>query len=142
SILGISPPPRRGRRRAAAPAHQQFLWPAPPRGRDAAPEGALHGRQGDVSRKQAMTRTAYGYPATSARCRGWPRYLYRKATTPDNWDKDSRPHAYWDGISGEPTASWHRMDLSQSSSAMALMADTTPAWREVYTLSEIGWRRR
>ena len=80
-----------------------------------------------------MTKTVRGYPAISARCRGWLRYLYRKATTPDNWDKDGRPHAHWDGISGEPTASWHRMDLLHSSYAMALMADTTPAWREVYS---------
>jgi hypothetical protein len=29
--------------------------------------------------------------------------------------------------------SWHRFDLIESSYAMALMADTTPAWREVYS---------
>ena len=27
------------------------------------------------------------YPMTSDRSRGWLRYLFRKATTPDNWDK-------------------------------------------------------
>ena len=29
--------------------------------------------------------------------------------------------------------SWHRFDLLDSSYAVGLMADTTPAWREVYT---------
>ena len=80
-----------------------------------------------------MTATAPGYPATSDRCRGWLRYLHRKATTPDNWDKNGCPHAHWDGVTGEPMLSWHRFDLIESSYAMALMADTTPAWREAYS---------
>lgn len=63
-----------------------------------------------------------GYPSTSDRSRGWLRYLYRKATTPDNWDN----------ITGAPMRSWHRMDLVQSSFAMAVMADRTPAWREIH----------
>jgi len=25
---------------------------------------------------------------------GWLRYLHRKATTPDSWDRDSRPHEH------------------------------------------------
>ena len=79
-----------------------------------------------------MTTTNKEYPATSDRSRGWLRYLYRKATTPDNWDKNGHPHPHWDGTTGEPMASWHRFDLIESSYAMALMADTTPAWREVY----------
>ena len=70
------------------------------------------------------------------------RYLHRKATTPDNWDKDGKPHDHWDAISGEPTTSWARFDLIESSYAMALMADTTPAWREVYStvLDEMAYR--
>ncbi len=80
-----------------------------------------------------MTNLMADYPATSDRCRGWLRYLYRKATTPDNWDKNGRPHDHWDNLTGEPTSSWHRMDLRESSYAMGLMADTTPAWREVYS---------
>ena len=77
----------------------------------------------------AMTR---GYPATSDRSRGWLRYLYRKATTPDNWDKDGQPHAHWDDVTGEPMASFPRFDLVRSSYSIPLMADRTPAWREVY----------
>lgn len=79
-----------------------------------------------------MAAMVRGYPATSDRSRGWLRYLYRKATTPDNWDKDGRPHAHWDDVTNEPMASWHRMDLVRSSFAIPLMADRTPAWREVY----------
>ena len=79
-----------------------------------------------------MTTTNTQYPATSDRSRGGLRYLYRKATTPDNWDKNGHPHPHWDGTTGEPMLSWHRFDLIESSYAMALMADTTPAWREVY----------
>ena len=72
------------------------------------------------------------HPATSDRSRGWLRYLYRKATTPDNWDKDGRPHAHWDDVTGEPMTSWTRFDLVRSSYAIPLMADRTPEWREVY----------
>ena len=37
-----------------------------------------------------MAKAVRGYAATSERSRGWLRYLYRKATTPDNWDKGRR----------------------------------------------------
>ena len=79
-----------------------------------------------------MGASVRGYPAMSDRSRGWLRYLYRKATTPDSWDKDGEPHPHWDGVTGEPRRSWHRFDLLQSGFGMALMADKTPAWREVY----------
>ena len=89
-----------------------------------------------------MPKTVRGYAATSERSRGWLRYLYRKATTPDNWDKDGEAHPHWDAYTREPTASWARMDLRESSHAMVLMADTTPAWREVYStiLDELCFR--
>ena len=73
------------------------------------------------------------YPKLSARSLGWLRYLHRKTHTPDNWDKDGQPHEHWDNRTGEPTTSWHRFDLFESSYSVALMADTTPAWREVYS---------
>ena len=79
-----------------------------------------------------MAAMVRGYPATSDRSRGWLRYLYRKATTPDNWDKDGQPHAHWDDVTGEPMTSWTRFDLMRSSYAIPLLADRTPAWREVY----------
>ena len=64
---------------------------------------------------------------------GWLRYLYRKATTADDWDRGGRPHPHWDNTTGPPMLSWHRFDLIDSSYAVALMSDRTPAWREVYS---------
>ena len=64
---------------------------------------------------------------------GWLRYLHRKATTPDNWDRYGRPHPHWDNITGPPMTSFHRFDLIDSAYAMALMSDRTPAWTEVYS---------
>jgi hypothetical protein len=72
-------------------------------------------------------------PALDDRSLGWLRYLHRKATTADNWDRDGKPHPHWDETTGEPMTSWHRFDLVDSSYAMALMSDRTPAWREVYS---------
>lgn len=63
---------------------------------------------------------------------GWLRYLYRKATTPDDWSRGGRPHEHWDDRTGPPMLSWHRFDLVDSAYALALMCDRTPAWREVY----------
>ncbi len=63
---------------------------------------------------------------------GWLRYLYRKATTPDSWDRDGQPHEHWDNTSDPPMLCWHRFDLIDSTYAVAMMADITPAWREVY----------
>ena len=62
----------------------------------------------------------------------WLRYLYRKATTPDDWSRQGSPHPHWDDRTGEPMLSWHRFDLVDSAYSIALMADRTPAWREVY----------
>jgi hypothetical protein len=72
------------------------------------------------------------YPSLSERSRGWLRFLKRKATTPDDWNRGGRPSSLWDNRSGAPMTSWHRFDLIDSSYALALMADTTPAWRELY----------
>ncbi|MGE3992801.1 hypothetical protein [Pseudorhodoplanes sp.] len=87
---------------------------------------------GDVVRSHTAAELIRGYPSTSDRTRGWLRYLYRKATTPDNWDKEGEPHAHWDAVTGPPVHSWHRFDLTKSCYALPLMADRTPAWREVY----------
>jgi hypothetical protein len=77
-----------------------------------------------------------------ARAVGWLRYLHRKATTPDDWDRDGRPHDHWDDRSDPPMLCWHRFDLIDSTYALALMADRTPAWREVYAriLDELIFR--
>ena len=90
----------------------------------------------------ALRRSVAGYPSLSARSCGWLRYLYRKATTPDSWEKDGQPHEHWDNRSEAPMLSWHRFDLIDSCYAVALMADQTPAWREVYgrILDELATR--
>ena len=73
---------------------------------------------------------------------GWLRYLHRKATTPDSWDREGEPHEHWDDTSDPPMLCWHRFDLIDSTYAVALMADITPAWREVYAriLDELIFR--
>src|SRR5262249_36856242 len=63
---------------------------------------------------------------------GWLRYLHRKATTADSWDRLDHPHEHWDNTSEAPMLCYHRFDLIDSTYAVALMADRTPAWREVY----------
>jgi len=99
--------------------------------------------------------TAQLYPRHNERTKGWLRFIWQKATTPDNWGyseeverpwgiqiprgeidftvRDDRPHPWWDQYSAAPMASYPRFDLSDSSYAVLLMADQTPAWREVYT---------
>ena len=67
------------------------------------------------------------------RSRGWLKHLWRKTMTPDDWSRTGEPHAWWDRYSIEPMLSFPRFDLSESSYALLLMANRTPAWREVYT---------
>jgi hypothetical protein len=86
--------------------------------------------------------TADAVPSLDERAVGWLRYLHRKATTPDDWNRDGRPHPHWDDVSDPPMLCWHRFDLIDSTYAVALMADRTPAWREVYgrVLDELIFR--
>jgi hypothetical protein len=71
-------------------------------------------------------------PPLSDRNLGWLRYLHRKAMTPDSWEREGHPHEHWDNRSDAPMLCYHRFDLIDSTYAVALMADRTPAWREVY----------
>ena len=73
------------------------------------------------------------YPTLNRRARGWLRFLWQKATTPDDWNADGVPHMWWDRYSNPVVTSYGRFDLHNSSYALLLMADETPAWREVYT---------
>jgi hypothetical protein len=66
------------------------------------------------------------------RARGWLRFLHRKATTPDDWTSTGHPAPWWDDRSTPPVLNFARFDLSESSYAVPMMADVTPAWREVY----------
>jgi Linalool dehydratase/isomerase len=76
--------------------------------------------------------TSTGYPMLSERARGWLKYLHRKVNTSDAWDREGHPSPMWDDKSIPPLLSFARFDLIDSSYALALMAETTPAWREVY----------
>ena len=73
------------------------------------------------------------HPTLNRRARGWLRFLWEKATTPDDWSADGVPHMWWDRYSNPVVTSYGRFDLHNSSYALLLMADETPAWREAYT---------
>ena len=73
------------------------------------------------------------YPTLNRRTRGWLRFLWDKATTADDWNGDGVPHQWWDRYSNPVVTSYPRFDLHNSSYALLLMADQTPAWREAYT---------
>lgn len=73
------------------------------------------------------------FPELNPRALGWLHYLHRKATTPDDWGRWGVPHQWWDVYSSPGVTSFGRFDLSYSSYAILMMADQTPAWREVYT---------
>lgn len=95
------------------------------------------------------------YPKHNERTKGWMRFIWQKATTPDDWgyseymerpwginiargeidwnDDGKGPNPWWDQYTGAPMLSYPRFDLADSSYVVMLMADQTPAWREVYT---------
>ena len=73
------------------------------------------------------------FPTLNRRTRGWLRFLWDKTTTDDDWSSAGVPHQWWDRYSVPVVLSYGRFDLSFSSYALLLMADQTPAWREVYT---------
>ena len=64
---------------------------------------------------------------------GWLRHIWDKATTQDDWSSSGEPLPWWDRYTTPPMCSFPRFDLSETSYALPLMADQTPAWREVYT---------
>lgn len=95
------------------------------------------------------------HPRHNDRTKGWLRFIWQKATTQDDWgyreeierpwginlprgeidweDDGVGPHPWWDQYTGAPMLSYPRFDLADSSYGVMLMADQTPAWREVYT---------
>ena len=95
------------------------------------------------------------HPKHNDRAKGWLRFIWQKATTPDDWSYSSNtelpwgikipreeidwsddglgPHPWWDQYAYPPMQSYPRFDLADSSYPILLMADQTPAWREVYT---------
>jgi hypothetical protein len=61
------------------------------------------------------------------------RFLWDKSTTVDDWSSSGVPHQWWDVYTNPVVTSYGRFDLQTSSYAVLLMADHTPAWREMYT---------
>lgn len=72
-------------------------------------------------------------PSLNDRARGWLRFIWEKATTPDDWSSQGEPHPWWDRTTTAPMCAFPRFDLSETAYALPVMADVTPAWREVYT---------
>ena len=68
--------------------------------------------------------------------------LAPQGTTPDDWSSAGRPAPWWDDRSTPPVLSLPRFDLSESSYAVPMMADVTPAWREDYVEIMDGLLRR
>lgn len=95
------------------------------------------------------------YPRHNDRTKGWMRFMWDKATTPDDWgysedierpwgitmprgeidwtDDGKGPHPWWDQYTAAPMLSYPRFDLTDSSLVIMMMANQTPAWREAYT---------
>ena len=73
------------------------------------------------------------FPTLNRRTLGWLRFLWEKSTTRDDWSSNGVPHPWWDRYTAPVVLSYGRFDLSFSAYALLLMADQTPAWREVYT---------
>ncbi len=78
-------------------------------------------------------RNASQFPGLTPRGAGWLRFLWEKATTRDDWSSAGVPHPWWDRYTAPVVLSYGRFDLSFSAYGLLLMADQTPAWREVYT---------
>lgn len=73
------------------------------------------------------------FPRLDDRARGWLRFIWDKATTPDDWSVNGEPHPWWDRYSTPPMCSLGRFDLHETGYVLPVMCDLTPAWREAYT---------
>ena len=78
-------------------------------------------------------RNVAAFPGLTPRGAGWLRFLWEKATRRDDWSSSGVPHPWWDQYTAPVVLSYGRFDLSYSAYGLLLMADQTPAWREVYT---------
>ena len=74
-----------------------------------------------------------GKPALTDEALGWLAYLNRRVDFGGTWFKGDEPHASWDNLSDPPLGNYYKYDLSWQSYAIGLMADQTPAWRELYS---------
>jgi hypothetical protein len=65
------------------------------------------------------------------RTMGWLRFVWDKATTPDDWSDSGEPHPWWDRYTAAPMCSFPRFDLHYMAYILPPMMEATPAWREV-----------
>ena len=79
-----------------------------------------------------LLRNVSQFPGLNMRGAGWLRFLWEKATTRDDWSSSGIPHPWWDRYTAPVVLSYGRFDLSYSAYSLLIMADKTPAWREVY----------
>ena len=82
------------------------------------------------------------YPSLNEKTLGWLTFLHRKVSINDDWSEDGEPLEWWDKTSNPPVLNFARFDLSESSYALGLMADVTPAWREAYAFILKGLSER
>ncbi len=52
------------------------------------------------------------YPVLNGRTLGWLRFLWEKATTPDDWSSNGVPHPWWDRYTAPVVLSYGRFDLA------------------------------
>jgi hypothetical protein len=72
-------------------------------------------------------------PGLNDRALGWLRFIWDKATTPDDWSDQGEPLPWWDRYTAPPMCSFPRFDVHNMSYVLPVMLEATPAWREVYT---------
>ena len=63
---------------------------------------------------------------------GWLRFMWDKATTPDDWSDQGEPHQWWDRYSEPPMCAFPRFDIAEMGYVLPMMLESTPAWREGY----------
>jgi Linalool dehydratase/isomerase len=80
-----------------------------------------------------MSATATPAAGLSDRALGWLRFIWDKATTPDDWSDRGEPHPWWDRYSAPPMCVFPRFDLSYMVDVLPVMLEATPAWQEAYT---------
>jgi len=73
-----------------------------------------------------------GVPHVPPRLLDWSKLLHAKALVDDDWSRSGAPDPSWDSYSTAPLTSWPRFDLIDSAYPIVLLADFTPAWRELY----------
>lgn len=95
-----------------------------------------------VSRSAESMDTSTRAAGLNDRSLGWLRFMWDKATTPDDWSDQGEPHPWWDRYSEPPMCAFPRFDLAEMSYVLPMMLEATPAWREPYVriLDELAGR--